>query len=88
MFSANYIKGKVHAQPNGNFIGEVKFKIVFKSGGAIEFGQAMLKAAHLGKKLLYLEIRIKYVLLSIILLLYLWHKLLFSYLGMKYDITV
>lgn len=49
MFSANYIKGKVHAQPNGNFIGEVKFKITFKSGGAIEYGQAMLKAAHLGK---------------------------------------
>ncbi|KAF9413130.1 hypothetical protein HW555_008572 [Spodoptera exigua] len=50
MFSANYIKGKVHAQPNGNFIGEVKFKIVFKSGGAIEFGQAMLKAAHLATR--------------------------------------
>lgn len=49
MFSANFIKGKVRAQPNGNFIGEVKFKLVFKSGGAIEFGQAMLKAAHLGK---------------------------------------
>ncbi|PZC84334.1 WW domain-binding protein 2 [Helicoverpa armigera] len=50
MFSANYIKGKVHAQANGNFIGEVKFKIVFKSGGAIEFGQAMLKAAHLATR--------------------------------------
>lgn len=48
MFGANYIKGKVRAQPNGNFIGEVKFKLTFKSGGAIEFGQAMLKAAHLG----------------------------------------
>ena len=48
MFSANYIRGKINAQPNGNFIGEVKFKVVFKSGGAIEFGQAMLKAAHLG----------------------------------------
>lgn len=48
MFGANYIKGKIHAQPNGNFIGEVKFKLTFKSGGAIEFGQAMLKAAHLG----------------------------------------
>lgn len=49
MFSANYIKGKIHAQPNGNFVGEVKFKLTFKSGGAIEFGTAMLKAAHLGK---------------------------------------
>lgn len=52
MFSANYIKGKVRAQPNGNFIGEVKFKLIFKSGGAIEYGQAMLKAAHLGMYLI------------------------------------
>ncbi|XP_050672139.1 WW domain-binding protein 2 isoform X2 [Leptidea sinapis] len=50
MFGANYIKGKVGAQPNGNFIGEVKFKLTFKSGGAIEFGQAMLKAAHLASR--------------------------------------
>ncbi|XP_046968360.1 WW domain-binding protein 2 [Vanessa cardui] len=50
MFGANYIKGKVRAQPNGNFIGEVKFKLTFKSGGAIEFGQAMLKAAHLASR--------------------------------------
>ncbi|XP_038206313.1 WW domain-binding protein 2 [Zerene cesonia] len=50
MFGANFIKGKIHAQPNGNFIGEVKFKLTFKSGGAIEFGQAMLKAAHLASR--------------------------------------
>ncbi|CAH2091319.1 unnamed protein product [Euphydryas editha] len=50
MFGANYIKGKVRAQPNGNYIGEVKFKLTFKSGGAIEFGQAMLKAAHLASR--------------------------------------
>lgn len=49
MFSANFIKGKVRAQPNGNFIGEVKFKLTFKSGGAIQYGQAMLHAARLGK---------------------------------------
>ncbi|CAG9087657.1 hypothetical protein JYU34_021336 [Plutella xylostella] len=50
MFSANFIKGKVRAQPNGNFIGEVKFRLTFKSGGAIEFGTAMLKAAHLASR--------------------------------------
>lgn len=50
MFSANYIKGKIHAQSNGNFVGEVKFKLTFKSGGAIEYGQAMLKAAHLASR--------------------------------------
>lgn len=45
MFGANYIKGKVRAQPNGNFVGEVKFKLYFKSGGAIEYGMALLRAA-------------------------------------------
>lgn len=50
MFSANFLKGKVRAQANGNFVGEVKFKITFKSGGAIEFGQAMLRAAHLASR--------------------------------------
>ncbi|XP_030382638.1 WW domain-binding protein 2-like, partial [Scaptodrosophila lebanonensis] len=31
VFGANYIKGKVRAQPNGNYIGEVKFKLHFKA---------------------------------------------------------
>ena len=48
IFGANYIKGKCRAQPNGNWIGECKFKLHFKSGGAIEFGQAMLRAAAMG----------------------------------------
>jgi len=47
VFGANYIKGKVRAQPGGNFTGEAKFKLHFKSGGAIDFGQAMLKAAQM-----------------------------------------
>jgi len=50
VFGANFIKGKVRAQPNGNWVGEVKFKMVFKKGGAIDFGQAMLKAAHLASR--------------------------------------
>jgi hypothetical protein len=49
VFAANHIKGKVRAQPNGNWVGEAKFKLMFKSGGAIDFGRAMLKAAHIGK---------------------------------------
>ena len=48
VFGANFIKGKVRAQPNGNWIGEVKFKITFNAGGAIEFGQSMLRAAQMG----------------------------------------
>lgn len=49
VFGANYIKGKVRAQPNESWIGETKFKLHFKHGGAIEYGQAMLKAAGLAK---------------------------------------
>lgn len=45
VFGSNYIKGKVRAQPNGNWVGEAKFKLIFKKGGAIDFGQAMLRAA-------------------------------------------
>jgi len=50
IFGANYIKGKIRAQPDGNFIGEAKFKLHFKSGGAIDFGQAMLKAAKMASR--------------------------------------
>lgn len=35
--------------PTGNWTGDGKFKLWFKSGGAIEFGQAMLRAGKLGK---------------------------------------
>lgn len=47
VFGANYIKGKVRAQPNGNWVGEAKFEMHFKKGGAIEFGQAMLRTAQM-----------------------------------------
>jgi hypothetical protein len=32
VFSANFIRGKVRAQPNGGWTGEAKFKLLFKSG--------------------------------------------------------
>ena len=48
MFGANFIKGKVRAQPNESWVGELKFKLNFKHGGAIEYGQAMMKATSLG----------------------------------------
>ncbi|KAF4522161.1 hypothetical protein B566_EDAN010421 [Ephemera danica] len=50
MFGANYIKGKVRAQTNGNWVGEAKFKLHFKNGGAIDFGQAMLKVAQMASR--------------------------------------
>jgi len=46
IFGANYIKGEVKGQPQGGFANKaVDFKLTFKKGGAIEFGQAMLKVA-------------------------------------------
>ncbi|KAK3882592.1 hypothetical protein Pcinc_013039 [Petrolisthes cinctipes] len=50
VFGANYIKGTVMAQPNGGWSGQAKFKLTFKHGGAIEFGQAMLKVASLASR--------------------------------------
>uniref|UniRef100_A0A1L8DMT8 Vacuolar protein-sorting-associated protein 36 n=1 Tax=Nyssomyia neivai TaxID=330878 RepID=A0A1L8DMT8_9DIPT len=50
VFGANYIKGKVRAQENGNFVGEAKFKLLFKAGGAIDFAQAMLRAVQMARR--------------------------------------
>lgn len=49
VFGANFIKGKVRAQQDGNWRGEAKFKIKFTSGGAIDFAQGMLRAIQIGK---------------------------------------
>lgn len=48
VFGANYIKGKVLAEPNGNWVGSADFKLWFFSGGAIEFGQAMVRTGKEG----------------------------------------
>ncbi|KFP26716.1 WW domain-binding protein 2, partial [Colius striatus] len=45
VFSANYIKGQIQAEAGGGWEGQATFKLTFNSGGAIEFGQLMLKAA-------------------------------------------
>ncbi|XP_035167016.1 WW domain-binding protein 2-like [Oxyura jamaicensis] len=45
VFSANYIKGQIHAEAGGGWEGQGTFKLTFNSGGAIEFGQLMFKAA-------------------------------------------
>lgn len=52
VFSANYFRGKCRAQPNGNWVGECKFKLRFKSGGAVEFAQALLRAATMGENII------------------------------------
>lgn len=48
-FGANYIRGKAAAEQNGGFEGSVVFKVTFKAGGAIEFGQAMSRAAKMAQ---------------------------------------
>ncbi|PKK29968.1 WBP2 N-terminal like [Columba livia] len=45
VFSANYIKGQIQAEAGGGWEGQGTFKLTFNSGGAIEFGQLMFKAA-------------------------------------------
>nr|CAG4638623.1 EOG090X0ADZ [Cyclestheria hislopi] len=50
MFGANFIKGKVRAQPNGGWVGEAKFKLHFKHGGAIEYAQSMLQVAKMASR--------------------------------------
>ncbi|KAJ8334073.1 hypothetical protein SKAU_G00397120 [Synaphobranchus kaupii] len=45
VLGANYIKGTVSAEPGGGWEGSAAFKLVFISGGAIEFGQYMLQVA-------------------------------------------
>lgn len=49
VFGANHIKGGVVAEIGGNWVGQAKFKLWFYSGGAIEFGQAMMHAGQLGE---------------------------------------
>jgi hypothetical protein len=44
VFGANYMKGTAIAQPNGNFVGDLVWKITFPKGGCIHFGQALLRA--------------------------------------------
>jgi len=50
VFGSNYLKGKVRAQPDGNWRGEAKFKLVFSHGGAIDFAQGMMRAIHLARQ--------------------------------------
>ncbi|XP_055945638.1 WW domain-binding protein 2-like [Argiope bruennichi] len=50
IFGANYIKGNVNAQPGGNWFGKATFKLKFFTGGAIEFGQAMVRAAKMASQ--------------------------------------
>lgn len=59
VFGANYIEGVVEAQPNGNWNGEAKFKLMFNVGGAIDFCEAMFKATKLGKNSILINHYIK-----------------------------
>lgn len=51
VFGANYIKGQVRAEPQGQWNGIAKFKLWFNNGGAIDFGQALLQAGRLASQM-------------------------------------
>jgi len=46
MFGSNYILGSVKAAPGGGWEGTTEVEISFNAGGAIEFGQLVLKTAN------------------------------------------
>ncbi|KAH7946644.1 WW domain-binding protein 2 [Rhipicephalus sanguineus] len=50
IFGANYIRGNVTAEENGNWMGKCSFKLKFMKGGAIEFGQAMMTASKFAQR--------------------------------------
>lgn len=48
IFGSNYIAGIVIAESNGNWNGEVAWRMIFNKGGCIDFGKALLKANEMG----------------------------------------
>ncbi|XP_041473992.1 WW domain-binding protein 2-like [Lytechinus variegatus] len=44
LFGANYLSGNIQAQPGGGFEGQVKFKMIFNNGGAIDMAQGLMRA--------------------------------------------
>jgi hypothetical protein len=50
VFGANYIRGTVKAEHNGGWTGNANFKLTFKNGGAIEYGQALMAAGQLASR--------------------------------------
>uniref|UniRef100_F6UF76 WBP2 N-terminal like n=1 Tax=Monodelphis domestica TaxID=13616 RepID=F6UF76_MONDO len=44
-FGANYLKGTISAASDGGWGGQATFKLIFRSGGAIEFGRLMMDCA-------------------------------------------
>lgn len=45
MFGANYLQGRILAEPDGGWMGSATFEMVFKNGGAIEIGQKLVELA-------------------------------------------
>nr|CAB3267674.1 WW domain-binding protein 2-like [Phallusia mammillata] len=45
VFGANFLQGKIVAEKNGGWEGSAFFEITFKSGGAIDIGQQLVKLA-------------------------------------------
>ncbi|GMT07447.1 hypothetical protein PENTCL1PPCAC_29621, partial [Pristionchus entomophagus] len=50
LMGSNYLKGIIQALPDGNYQGEVKWRLSFPKGGCIDFGQALLQAVHIASR--------------------------------------
>nr|XP_009857700.1 WW domain-binding protein 2-like [Ciona intestinalis] len=53
VFGANYLQGKLNAEPDGGWQGFGIFEMTFKSGGAIEVGQKLVKLATNPPQMMY-----------------------------------
>ncbi|XP_055507690.1 WW domain-binding protein 2-like isoform X2 [Leucoraja erinacea] len=46
LFSSNYIKGRITAQPEGGWEGQATFRLTFYSGGAVDFAKTVVQVAN------------------------------------------
>ncbi|KHJ76383.1 hypothetical protein OESDEN_23997, partial [Oesophagostomum dentatum] len=51
LLTPNYLKGAVQALPDGQFEGEVEWKLSFPKGGCVEFGQSLLHAKEIASRM-------------------------------------
>ncbi|CAJ0609198.1 unnamed protein product [Cylicocyclus nassatus] len=50
ILTPNFLKGGAQALPDGQFQGEVEWKLSFPKGGAVEFGQSLLHATDIAAR--------------------------------------
>ncbi|KAK6760462.1 hypothetical protein RB195_021795 [Necator americanus] len=51
LITPNYLKGGAQALPDGQFEGEVEWRLSFPKGGCVEFGQSLLHATEIASRM-------------------------------------